>query len=309
MSRAVVSPVRPQKCALAELGLRARQGRSPPCPVLRIDMEAHLHLPSFAQPPLDEVAAGMQFTPLPMKAADVGAWHALIAEDYPNTLDVPALPPSFETFGPALIMPPFPFNVSVGLLPRSWFVSLNDEHLVQLQADRLLVNWRIRPSGGAYPRYIEVRRRLLAASETLLEFCRQREFPPLMPNQCELTYFNKVPLPEDAEWGDLDRLFSGMLLTPGPEWRSRFSDGHLLLRTELRHEDQIPFGRLQIECMPTLIDLSQKAWALNLTVRGRPETEDLSGVVAFLDMAHVQIVTCFTSITNREMHSHWGRER
>jgi uncharacterized protein (TIGR04255 family) len=279
-------------------------------PAPRIDMKAKPPLPSFAQPPLDEVAAGMQFMPLPIRAADVGAWHGLIAKDYPNTLDVPALPPSFETFGPvALIPPPFPFSVAAGLLPRSWFISPNDEHVIQLQADRLIVNWRMRPSGGAYPRYQEVRRRFLAAGETLLEFCRQRELPSLVANQCELTYFNKIPLPEDAEWGDLNRLFSGMLLTPGPEWRGRFSDGHLLLRTELRQEGQGPFGRLQIECMPTQIDLSQKAWALNIFVRGRPETADLAGVIALLDMAHDEIVTCFTSITNQDMHSRWGRER
>jgi uncharacterized protein (TIGR04255 family) len=271
-------------------------------------MEADPHLPSFAQPPLDEVAAGMQFAPLPMKTADVGAFYALFAKEYPNTLDVPPVPPTFETFG-SVTAPVFPFNVAVGLLPRSWFVSSNDEHVIQLQPDRLLVNWRMRPSGGAYPHYPEVKRRFLAASEVLLEFGRQRDFPAVSPNQCELSYFNKIPLPQGAEWADLGRIFRGMELTPGPEWSGRFSDGHLLLRTELRQHDQSPFGRLMIECMPAQIDLSQKAWALNVTVRGRPESGDLPGVIAFLDMAHVQIVTCFTAITTKEMHAIWGRER
>ncbi len=51
-------------------------------------MEADPLLPSFVRPPLDEVAADLQFSPLPIKAADIGAFRSLIAEEYPRALPV-----------------------------------------------------------------------------------------------------------------------------------------------------------------------------------------------------------------------------
>ncbi len=270
-------------------------------------MESELTLPSYSRPPLDEVAADMQFATLPIKAADVGAFHALIAADYPRSLDVPPLPPSFETVGPGLVLP---FGIGIGTnLPRSWFISDDDEHIVQLQADRLIVNWRIRPHGGPYPRYAEVRRRFVAAHEALTRFVHQKGYPDTEPNQCDLTYFNKVPLPADAEWGDIHRLLRGMQLDTGPEWSGPFDNCQLLLRRVLQREPAGAFRRLQIECGPIQTNVTQKAWSLNVTVRGRPAKADFHAVLEFFDMAHVEIVTCFTAITTEAMHELWGRRR
>jgi uncharacterized protein (TIGR04255 family) len=271
-------------------------------------MEQEHRLPSFSAPPLDEVAADMQFDALPLKAADVGAFHDLIADEYPITLDLPALPPSFETVG-LTFGAPFQVGFGVSLLPRSWFISANDEHLVQFQADRLIVNWRMRPAGGAYPRYDEVKRRFVDAQEALTRFVHKRGYPGINSNQCSLAYFNKIVLPENAEWGDLHQLLRGMQLHNGPEWGGKFADSHLLLRRELPGLPEGAFGRLQVELRPMQIDVTQRAWALNLTVRGRPATTDLDGVLGFFDLAHVEIVTCFTAITTDVMHKIWGRQQ
>ncbi len=271
-------------------------------------MEQEPRLPSFSEPPLDEVAADMQFVALPLKAADVGSFYDLIADEYPITLDLPALPPSFETVGP-VFGAPFQIGFGTSLLPRSWFISTNDEHLVQFQADRLIVNWRMRPAGGAYPRYAEVKQRFMSAQEALTQFAHKKGYPGIVPNQCSLAYFNKIPLPQDAGWGDLHQLLRGMRLDCGREWNGQFSDTHLLLRRELQNQPGGAFGRLQVECKPIQIDVTQRAWALNLTVRGRPATADLDGVLGFFDMAHVEIVTCFTAVTTDAMHETWGRQR
>jgi uncharacterized protein (TIGR04255 family) len=257
---------------------------------------------------LDEVAADMQFDTLPLKAADVGSFHDLISDEYPTTLDLPALPPTFETAGPVFVAP-IQFGFGASLLPRTWFISENDEHLVQFQADRLIVNWRMRPGGGAYPRYTDVKQRFVAAHEALTRFVHRKGYAGIVPNQCSLAYFNKVPLPDDAEWGDLHRLLRGMRLDNGPEWSGQFADSHLLLRRELQSRPQGGFGRLQVECRPMQINVTQRAWALNVTVRGRPATTDLDGVLGFFDMAHVEIVTCFTAITTDAMHQVWGRQQ
>ena len=271
-------------------------------------METEIKLPSFSQPPLDEVAADMQFNSLPIKAVDIGAFHDLISAEYPHTLDVPALPPRFETSGPGFVLPS-PAVFAFNLLPRSWFISGDDEHVVQFQADRLIVNWRMRPTGGAYPRYPEVKQRFMAAQEALTTLVHRKGYPDVAPNQCDLSYFNKVPLPDGTDWGDLHCLLNGMRLDTGPEWSGRSTDCHLVFRRELANQPHGAFARLQVECRPIQIDVTQRAWALNLAVQGRPATADLDGVLSFFDRAHIEIVTCFTAITTTAMHTRWGKQQ
>jgi uncharacterized protein (TIGR04255 family) len=210
-------------------------------------------------------------------------------------------------------MAQFGLNIQTDLLPRTlprtWFISGNDEHVIQLQVDRLIVNWRMRPGGGAYPRYQEVRQRFVAAHDVLNKFVHLAGYPHPIPNQCDLTYFNKVPLPEDAEWADIDRLLSGMKLRIGPEWSGTFEDCLLAFGRSLRHHGEGSFGRLLIECRPILMSPTEKAWALNLTVRGRPVAQDFHSVVEFFDRAHIEIVTSFTAITTEVMHKIWGRRQ
>ncbi len=248
----------------------------------------------------------MQFPGLPVKATDVASFYALLASDYPKTLDVMPLPPTFEPFGPGGV-PPFAISTPGTMLPRSWFISENDEHVVQFQTDRLIVNWRMRPNGDPYPRYPELRRRFTAAHEALCTFCLQKGMPLLAPNQCDLTYYNKVPLPDGATWADFGHLLRGMDLSQGPEWHGRFSVGQMTLIRDIPDDGQPTFGRLQIDCMPIQIDAGRRAWALNFAVKGRPGQPTFEAVLAFLDSAHTEIINCFAAITTEAIQAGWGR--
>jgi uncharacterized protein (TIGR04255 family) len=248
----------------------------------------------------------MQFTGLPVKATDVAAFYALLASDYPKTLDVIPLPPTFEPFGPGAVTP-FAFNAPGSMLPRSWFISENDEHVVQFQTDKLIANWRMRPNGGQYPRYPEVRRRFVAAHEALATFCHQKGMPPLVPNQCDLTYYNKVPLPEGATWADFGHLLRGMDLDRGPEWQGKFSVGQMTLIRDIQSDGQPTLSRLQVDCMPIQTDAGRRAWGLNFAVKGRPAQPTVEAVLEFLDSAHVEIINCFAAITTETIQAGWGR--
>lgn len=223
-------------------------------------------------------------------------------------MDVPPLPPTFETVGPDFGSA-FGINVRTDLLPRSWFISSDDEHVIQFQPDRLIANWRVRPAGGEYPRYPEVRRRFVSAYDALTRLVHRRGYPDIVPNQCDLTYFNKVPLPEGAAWSDIHQLLSGMELQTGPEWSDGFEDYQLVLGRRLLRQPQGALGRLFVECRPIQTGPTQKAWALNITVRGRPGGDNFNAVLEFFDTAHVEIVNCFTAITTDTMHGRWGRQR
>ena len=46
---------------------------------------------------------------------------------------------------------------------------------------------------------------------------------------------------------------------------------------------------------------------MNLTARGAPLTDDLDGVLGFLDIGHEAIVTTFDAVTTSEMHTLWEK--
>lgn len=80
----------------------------------------------FSKPPLAEVVFGVAYKALgTMKAGHIGAYWCHIRDDYPTCEHVPPLgsaPPASKTWG----IP----------LPRTWFVSRDETHLVQLQDGR-----------------------------------------------------------------------------------------------------------------------------------------------------------------------------
>lgn len=96
--------------------------------------------PQLDAPPLDEVVCGFVFKSLSaFDALDLGLFWDHVKNDYPKKRLVPLLQD-----GP---------NIQIGYPDdlRAWLVSEDDERLLQVQSDRLYINWRDR--GGGYPRF------------------------------------------------------------------------------------------------------------------------------------------------------------
>lgn len=283
---------------------------------IREDVKAHRDrmsvgddLPSYGKPPLAEVVAGVQFANLPIKAVDIGAFHALVIDEYPNTLDFPPLAPTFETEGSGGA--PSWITMGPSVLPRTWFISNDDEHVLQLQSDRFIVNWRMRPGGGDYPRYAALRKRFVSGCDALTRFVHRRGYPHVEPNQCELSYLNRVPLPEGARWSDFNLLLKGIRsgAEGGGAWGEQFDMAQVVLRRRLQSTPDNTIANLHVECGPMQTGPNERAWTLNITVRGQPAASNEQAVLDFFDRAHVQIVRCFTAITTEAMHAEWERKR
>src|SRR6266567_4174461 len=85
----------------------------------------------------------------------IGMRYAAISED----LRTATIAPAFEVFGATPILTPT-LQIQAMLTPpmsRHWFETEDGEHLVQLQQDRILHNWRQRSPEMKYPRYERVR--------------------------------------------------------------------------------------------------------------------------------------------------------
>ena len=264
-------------------------------------------LPSFRKPPIFEVALGVQFKAPQLLAVHIGGFHRRIRDQYPKVVQVPPIPPSFEVFLP-LPAPGGPAG-SVGIavraseaFPRQWFISDDDEHLVQFQSDRLIVNWRKGEGDRPYPRYSEVRRRFTEAFEAFQDFMREDVRAAFDPNQCEATYLNRIPVADPAGWGRPGR-WVRLWNDDAEEAEAVQFSVHRLLKAS----DGNPYARLIISAEGGMTTAGP-AIMLNLQVRGRPLAAGPAGVLDFLDCARETIVTRFAALATDEGNRVWERE-
>lgn len=194
-------------------------------------------------------------------------------------------------------------------LPRTWFVSTDDTMLIQLQPDRLLLNWRRGAGAADYPHFETVAAEFRRIFNELEGFAAQFALGRIEPNQCEMTYINHL-LPRRAgeQVSPPSHLFRVWTEAVGPEWELPLADLAFNARYVLYRSGEA-CGRLSVSLAPVFVlpERHDRALQLDLTARGTPETPTVEGVSAFHDMAHEHIVRCFTGITTEAAHQQWDR--
>src|SRR6516165_10244436 len=96
-------------------------------------------LPRFRKPPVSEVALGIQFSSI-LNPVHLGRYYEKIKSRFPHVQTQAPVPQVFETFGTAPIVGQF--GLPILMQSRMWFFSDDDNYLIQLQSDKLIVNWR-----------------------------------------------------------------------------------------------------------------------------------------------------------------------
>lgn len=260
------------------------------------------HLPDFSNPPLDEVVLGVQFAQIPdYSSINANAIWSLFKDDFPKVIEQPMLEPRFETFGGANPQPSFQFQVGPGPVgSRLWFLSSDENHLLQFQSDRFLLNWRKRPKPQAYPRFEEIARRF-EESMSALEGHLETTFRHQMDvNQAEVSYMNIIPVTEFADVGKIFKFWdSGDIDVEG--FNSTFN--------EVIHDDSgKPIARLTHEIQSVFASNdSRKFYRLSLTFRGKPDGNDIPSAMRFIELGRDKIVTRFGEITTDEAQISWGK--
>jgi uncharacterized protein (TIGR04255 family) len=261
-------------------------------------------LPDFEDPPVVEVALGVQFRPIPgLRPVEIAGLREQWRAEYPVVLDQPPLAPAIEqatsgahttqlVFGPAL-------------QTRLWFLSEDQSSLVQVQHDRLTVNWR-KLDGIPYPRYPAVREKFGRSFNDVQEFVTDRDLGPLDITQVEANYINRIDTDDEGR-GHLEGILR--------HWSSLA--GHHLGDPEEARVAMVfsvpavgtPPVRLYVECAPAQQVGQAPVLLLTLTVRGAPLTSDVASALQFMDDAHAHIVHSFAELTTDAMHEHWRRSR
>lgn len=262
-------------------------------------------LPDFKMPPLNEVAIGVQFTPATgYQQVRVGEVWLLFREDFPSVQELAPLPPTFETFGlpqgerrgPQINFLSMPDH------SRYWFISSDEEELLQFQRDRLLHNWRkVGDKTNEYPRFETLIEKFEKELQTLETYFATLAPQSLNINQCEVSYIHHIQIDDSAN------------VTSAQDWLNfvRFDqlqpeDFTMTFRRVISSSAGKPLGRLIYEAVLGLTAKNEKVVQLTLTFRGAPEGTDINATMAFLKYGRGLIVTSFKEITTDMAHQKWG---
>ncbi len=265
--------------------------------------------PSFERPPVAEVVLSIQFASIPnFGSVHIGLLWQEFHNVYPKVSEQPPLAAVFETLGAvALTKPQFRLEMVQAPMSRFWFEPEDGGHLLQVQQDRVIHNWRKRDD-EPYPRYEPIRERFEDEINTILAFLSRERLGSIEPNQCEVTYTNLIVLPDGTNPHDhLERI------TPlWGGWRveselAPLENAGLNMRYLLRSED-IPVGRVYVDFQPVFFSQdANPAIKLEITARGKPQDSSVEGAFRLLDAERRAVVRTFAHVTSEEMRIEWGQ--
>jgi uncharacterized protein (TIGR04255 family) len=263
--------------------------------------------PEYDNPPVIEVVFGIQFKELKgLKVAHMGTfWEKIGKMEYPKCEEMSPLIHIVETYDQPVSKLPAGTVERVDLppLPRLFFITKEKNHLIQLQRDRFLQNWRKLREGTEYPRYKKMFPRFLKSWELLNDFIKDLGIGQLEPDQYELTYINHIS--QGSGWtslGDIEKVF--------PDFRCRTGDRSLPEPESVAWRRIYGFpkatGRLHVSMQQGIDKETQKAvLVLNLTARGFSK-DNLDG---WFNTAHEWIVKGFIDLTGIDVQkSVWKRK-
>jgi uncharacterized protein (TIGR04255 family) len=268
-------------------------------------------LPNFGKPPVTEVALSVQFdTIAPLGNIHAGLLWTEFRSEYPKASELPPLPPQFETFGGGGA-PTVPFQFEIPFqasMSRFWFEEAGGEHLMQIQNDRIVHNWRKRGTEEEYPRYEPIADRLEGEIRKFEEFLQREGLGELRANQCEVTYINTIEL---LDGGDPHRQLERIT----PLWSGFVEGDHSLdpetVATQVRYvlkNDGTPIGRVYVNFSSVVrIPDQTHGVQLSITVRARPQEPHVETALGLLDREREILVRTFAAVTTQEMHRLWER--
>jgi uncharacterized protein (TIGR04255 family) len=265
--------------------------------VQEIVLQPEVPLPSYQNPPVIEVACGVQFEPIEsMLVPHVGQLWNEFQSEFPKIEEHTPLGWQMEIFDsqPPANSPTLQF-LDTAVLPRVWFVSADNAAVIQVQRDRFLYNWRKTTSTQAYPRYGSVKSTFKNSLSRFERFIENRGLGTIKVRQYEMTYVNHIFQGDGwSDLGDLGELF--------PDFVRRRDTARFLPANESivwRNVFVLPEkqGRLRVTIQDaTRREDSRRLIVLELLARGiNPSSPGLDD---WFDTARECIVRGFTDLTH-----------
>jgi uncharacterized protein (TIGR04255 family) len=254
-------------------------------------------LPRFDKPPVVEVAIGVEFLALPaLTIVPLVELRRIWKDIYPHIEERPAIrsaPPGGSPF------PGFNFEVGTGVPPiRIWLLNENRSELLQVQNDRLVLNWRAN-FGSTYPHYHQLEPRFLANWYRFEKAIADGELGELQPITAEVTYINRFALEDDETLFDALSIF----VPDAPFGKAAPS---IQLSVDIIASDgSTKFGEQTISAAHSR-DEEKEVQLMSVTRVGFFLAED-QPIENALRRAHAIAVASFADVTTAEMHQRWER--
>lgn len=262
---------------------------------------------NFERPPVVETVLGVQFSPIAgWGLPHFGLFWNRIRSEFPKFEVQPPLASQIETF--ELIPPQVLASIEFasGNEARCWYIGADSQHLVQVQHDRFLSNWRQGQSTRPYPRYDDfVKPKFVTEWERFVGFLKDEELSTPDVVQCEVTYVNHIPQGEGWESiTDWDQVFTSC----GSTRHLNFLPSAEAVRFSTRYRIPDDRGRVHVEAHHAIRISDQKyIIVFTLTARGKPKSTSLEDILSWFDLGREWIVRGFTDLTSEKMHKQWKR--
>lgn len=255
-------------------------------------------LPSYTDPPVVEVVLGIEFeTVANLGAIQLGRLAERWKDRYPIALEMQPLAPAPS--GLASQFDGLFVNVGAPAI-RLWVMTTDESRLVQVQRDRLILNWRRRPADRPYPRYDSLRPLFVEMYEDFQAFLIEGELAIPRPAVVEVSYVNDIAT-------------EGMRPTPEILRGVSKYDHHLGAPAARRIVEEFSASGIS-DCEATLtVTTDSPAGAggrtlITLTYRATVTHEaGLEDVLTLMDLGHRDVVLGFSETTTEAMHDHWRR--
>jgi uncharacterized protein (TIGR04255 family) len=246
---------------------------------------------TFARPPINEVGIGEVFVPRQdLLVPHFGRFWERIREKYPGCGHAA---PVVLAPGPVVID-----QASGAPLPRVWFLTPDGSQLVQLQQDRIHVNWRATTPQSEYVRFPAIREEFERVSKLFDEFLVEETKQERVLRRFELTYINIIPQGQGwHSYGELGKVFRDFKWTG----RNRFlpSPNRVAMRIEFSLPDN--YGTLAVAINPARL-VEGNADVIQMEITATSGSAPSASRQDWLDVAHHWVVEGFKDLTTPSMH-------
>jgi uncharacterized protein (TIGR04255 family) len=252
-----------------------------------------LALPSFDEPPVVEVAMSVGFAPiLGLQFAAMADLRTRWIDTYPVAEEQPYLNPA--------IGPQQAIRLEIGPPPRRlWLKGSGGDRVIQIQRDRLIVNWRALPNAAEpYPRYQPLRDEFVQRWAEFSQFVVDNIGIRSVDAQfSEVTYVNSVQNVGDTHLtiGDALEIIEPPELTEAGLTRNSHSASWQSV--DLRNRISLSAN----------VDPTAPGAPIVFQITANTQVDNAGDPISALDRSHDLVVGTFGVITTKAMQERWGR--
>jgi uncharacterized protein (TIGR04255 family) len=260
----------------------------------------------FPRPPIIEVAMCIYFVPVnEVKAQHVGTYWESIREEYPDCQQqIPVFPaPAPQEAPPQVQLVNAPGEIFP--LPRFWFTSEKHPHLIQMQRNAFLFNWRRRPE-DSYNGYEIIEANFWKEFVNFKNFVESTGGKIDVIERCELVYVDLVPLnkffTKRENLGEVFPQVRSLCEPPGEEWQLRGFNASVsyLVNENLSIDTTTKLGR-RTDTQEVVSQLELKAYGV------APELS-VDAAHGWFTFAHESLNRLFLELTDERVQNEvWGQ--